>query len=1474
MKLKVSHSLTPLAIALTVLLRQGTVYADADSNYAPVIDRSITTTDSFGQSTTVHNTLDQSSTAMESYAHALHAEADAALGDMMSGGIFAYAAWASRTWNYTYNVLGNAAITHSCSGSDGVSYAVPFGTYQGSMLGSEETVYSNPSMGMFQDPIQYRNRQLRYGQLGNSQPPWTFEPQGMLAQHWNVTYANANFDYYGNLASFSCMAVVRYSYGSQHGGYSFQNAGVEGSCDYTIPTTASGQDMYDVCLGSAVSHCPTATPTKAWSTNGQVFLDASNPATPVLYYPNGDVEVMSGGNGNSYWFNGGLYDWSAGTTSQVTNVWFTANHIDPNGNTTAFRWLPTANQTRVVDARGRVTTYQRDATSGRVTSITKEGPGGTHQVWSMTYQSFTWNPAALFSDFSWTDSQGINTTAPTSQSTLQLLTKLTIPDGRSYTFSYTQPDGVTPNWGALSKVVEPDGAMRTFTYGGPGTSYLPQTMPGLGSSCPLNSFVLPERRMVSSSVYPQGPSGPVYTTTVNHVQATAAPWINRIVTTRPDGSVQKHAFATGVPGNPSWASFNGGGSDNASHLVQSQPLADETFVNASATTPIQATYFGDMSTGTLWAAWESASEATASECGNQYPCRIPGWSFLDIRPTQVKHVQDGYTWWDIFTYEPASTGIVADVGHRTFGNVTNHATATDCSGSPCATRLVQTVTSYQYGSYASYAAAPYKNNIRLPLSVQVQDGSGHALTQVTHKYDEYALAASTQARLDTTHTSALRGNPTTSNAFYNIAGGLAATSHAYYYDNGVVQKTQNPLDAAAGRVSTTTTSDFRWAPYTSPPLTLSLAGGGGTGAAASCSISGASVGSCAVTAGGSGYTSAPAVTISGNDGFGATATATLAGSSVTSVSPSIFGCTGVPSMTLTGGGGSGATVAVDSRKLGVFSCEITNGGSGYTSQPTFTVSGGGGSGAVVWAAAAGSLQGCSITANGSGYTSVPTVTISGGGGHGATIVISSLGVLGATVTNGGSGYTTRPTVNISGGGCTSNNSSAILAPAALASITVTSGGQGYMASPPASTATVKTTVTNALSQSISTLADAFTGATLSVTDANGAVSCSQYDGLGRLVETAAPGDELSSQAQCTTSTAPTACHLRDTVGCAAAGTAIGNVGAGPTAWTEYYLFNGTYNTARTVSHSRDGTSDGHVSVAFTDGLGRGIAGCSEVDPATTSSNAAVCTTTTYDNMGRTFQSYVPFYAASMPTTAASAPSTDQYTETHYDVLGRTTSVQLMKSAVGQLPATTTTYSGAAATTYNGNLIAPRTIATTTNPNGFQTLTVVDILGHTIFVDVQDPVCSTTGGFCQTQFLYDAAGRLSSIIDSAGNATSMLYDGLGRKTQVTDPDRGTWKFVYDNNSNLTQQTDARGAVINLHYDVLNRITLRDLPYLKGGTTWVAGTAGEEDEFTYYDGTVPATCYSCNDHCSTTTADTCNVATLACYHTGTVCTNPDQ
>ena len=145
------------------------------------------------------------------------------------------------------------------------------------------------------------------------------------------------------------------------------------------------------------------------------------------------------------------------------------------------------------------------------------------------------------------------------------------------------------------------------------------------------------------------------------------------------------------------------------------------------------------------------------------------------------------------------------------------------------------------------------------------------------------------------------------------------------------------------------------------------------------------VGSVGITNAGSGYTSAPSVTISApnqTNGVQATAVATITANTVSAIS-------------------------------------ITNGGSGYTSAPTVTITGGGGSGATAIAQVLTFTKGAmviSVTKGGSGYNpaSPPAVTITGGGGANAagTAIVSGNAITSVIMTNVGNNYTSTPTVTI------------------------------------------------------------------------------------------------------------------------------------------------------------------------------------------------------------------------------------------------------------------------------------------------------------------------------------------------------------------------------------------------------------------------------------------------------------------------------
>jgi len=97
-----------------------------------------------------------------------------------------------------------------------------------------------------------------------------------------------------------------------------------------------------------------------------------------------------------------------------------------------------------------------------------------------------------------------------------------------------------------------------------------------------------------------------------------------------------------------------------------------------------------------------------------------------------------------------------------------------------------------------------------------------------------------------------------------------------------------------------------------------------------------------VGAGGSGYTSAPAVVVSGGSGGMCTAVATVSGGAVTGITiiNNGYGYTSTPTVTLIGGGGTGATATATVGTTSNIGCAVFNGGSNYTVAPALTINGG------------------------------------------------------------------------------------------------------------------------------------------------------------------------------------------------------------------------------------------------------------------------------------------------------------------------------------------------------------------------------------------------------------------------------------------------------------------------------------------------------------------------------------------------------
>jgi hypothetical protein len=183
-------------------------------------------------------------------------------------------------------------------------------------------------------------------------------------------------------------------------------------------------------------------------------------------------------------------------------------------------------------------------------------------------------------------------------------------------------------------------------------------------------------------------------------------------------------------------------------------------------------------------------------------------------------------------------------------------------------------------------------------------------------------------------------------------------------------------------------------PACSGPTTCSS--GLPAGAAANVTASGsATVLSLGLTSGGTGYTSAPTVTVDPPSGTGTQAVFTAAlgfGLGSIAVTNGGSGCPPTPTVDITGGGGTGATATatVSGATNAVTAITVTAAGSGYTSAPTITIHSaacGANFAATASLTATGSvLPTFTLGSHGSGYAAIPNVTFTGGGGSGATAV--------------------------------------------------------------------------------------------------------------------------------------------------------------------------------------------------------------------------------------------------------------------------------------------------------------------------------------------------------------------------------------------------------------------------------------------------------------------------------------------------------
>ncbi|MEW1689323.1 polymorphic toxin-type HINT domain-containing protein [Streptomyces sp. NPDC091263] len=300
---------------------------------------------------------------------------------------------------------------------------------------------------------------------------------------------------------------------------------------------------------------------------------------------------------------------------------------------------------------------------------------------------------------------------------------------------------------------------------------------------------------------------------------------------------------------------------------------------------------------------------------------------------------------------------------------------------------------------------------------------------------------------------------------------------------------------------------------------------------------------------------------------------------------------------------------------------------------------------------------------------------------------------------------------------------------------------------------------NAKSHASTTTFDPGRSLPLTVTDANGKVTRSVYDSLGRLTE--GYGTERSS------GTTP------DTKVSYKAATATSS---------------GTTPAAVTVRNLKD---DGTyaVSTALYDGLGR------EAQTQTEAHGAGrIITDTHYNDHGLVDRRTSGYLAKGEPTTdpfrVKSTSLIPSWLKYRYDGMERT--VRESTYLGGEFAyATYTSFTDTATFVDPPGSTAPRASVTT------------DAWGR--MSSVQHYTGADNSKSRETEYAYDSRGYLKSVTDPAGNSWTYTYDSRGRITTKNDPDTGTSHIEYDDADREVKTVDALKKTLLTTYDTLSRIT---------------------------------------------------------------------
>ncbi|MGW8990048.1 polymorphic toxin-type HINT domain-containing protein [Streptomyces zhihengii] len=308
-----------------------------------------------------------------------------------------------------------------------------------------------------------------------------------------------------------------------------------------------------------------------------------------------------------------------------------------------------------------------------------------------------------------------------------------------------------------------------------------------------------------------------------------------------------------------------------------------------------------------------------------------------------------------------------------------------------------------------------------------------------------------------------------------------------------------------------------------------------------------------------------------------------------------------------------------------------------------------------------------------------------------------------------------------------------------------------------------TVSTNPLGHTVTTVLEPLRGQPVKVTDANGKVTTTAYDPLGRVAKVWIP-----TRPQSAFPNAPS--HV-----------------------FEYLVRKNGPNvvTTKTLDHN----FAYKTGYAFYDGLLRPR----QTQEASPDKAGRLVSEIFYNSRGEAVQDSGRYFATGAAEAVLVTGQETKYpasTESVYDGAGRVKE-QISKKFGDETKRTSTTYTGDTVT-----VVPPQGATATT--------AVLDAFGRTIELKQYTNAARTTSQ--STTYSYDGHGRLEQVTDPSDAKWTYRYDIRGRLTSSTDPDKGTTTTVFDTGDRPTDATDARGITLHTDYDALGRMTA-----LKKGTT---------------------------------------------------------